>query len=99
MGCDKEDVSPKLDIVLIAPRETGAGQRHLLDEHGEAVAGGGEVQLQVTLELLDPWAPWHQAGVEGEHAHHLLLHIDARLAPIGIADFIQSEKKRILKNR
>ena len=57
MGCDKEDVSPKLDIVLIAPRETGAGQRHLLDEHREAVAGGGEVQLQVTLELLDPWAP------------------------------------------
>ena len=54
MGCDKEDVSPKLDIVLIAPRETGAGQRHLLDEHGEAIAGGGEVQLQVTLEQWPP---------------------------------------------
>ena len=51
MSCDKEDVSPKLDIVLIAPGEAGAGQRHLLDEHREAVAGGGQVELQVTFEL------------------------------------------------
>ena len=54
MGCDKEDVSPKPDIVLIAPGETGARQRHLLNEHREAVAGGGQVQLQVAFELLAP---------------------------------------------
>ena len=52
MGCDKEDVSAELNIVIIAPREAGARQRHLLDKHREAVAGGGQVELQVTLELL-----------------------------------------------
>ena len=62
MSCDKEDVSPKLDIVLIASGETGARQRHLLNEHGEAVAGGGKVQLQVAFELLAPYS-WQQSWV------------------------------------
>ena len=114
MSCDKEDVSPKLDIVLIAPRETGARQWHLLNEHGEAVAGGGQVQLQVAFKLLPPctcWQyaqvnklmiyqkitiiiiTWQQTRVEGEHTDHLLLHIDPRLASIGIACLVKSEKR------
>ena len=92
MSCDKEDVPPKLHIVLITPREAGARQWHLLNEHGEAVAGGGQVQLQVTFELPAPGA-WQQARVEGEHTDHLLLHIDPRLAAICITSLVQSEKE------
>ena len=92
MSCDKEDVPPKLHIVLITPGEAGARQWHLLNEHGEAVAGGGQVQLQVTFELPAPGA-WQQARVEGEHTDHLLLHIDPRLAAICITSLVQSEKE------
>ena len=92
MSCDKEDVSPKLDIVLIAPGEAGAGQRHLLDEHREAVAGGGQVELQVTFELC--WPSWHQTGVEGEHTDHLLFDIDTCLASIGITGLVQPETRQ-----
>ena len=39
---------------------------------------------------------WQQTWVEGEHTDHLLLHIDTRLAAIGIASLVQPEKKNIL---
>ena len=32
-----------------------------------------------------------KTGVEAEDRHHLLLHIQSRLAPVGGADLVQSE--------
>ena len=50
VGGDEEDVPPELHVVLAAPRQAGPRQSHLLYEDREAVAGGGEVELQMTFE-------------------------------------------------
>ena len=89
---DEENVSAKLDIVVVAAREQRPGEGHLLDEDGEAVAGGGEVELQVAPELLTGARPGgEEAGVKAEDGHHLLLHVDAGLAPVRVAHPVQSE--------
>ena len=87
---DEENVSAKLYIVVVAAGEQWPGEGHLLDEDGEAVAGGGEVELQVAPELLTG-AGVEEAGVKAEDGHHLLLHVDAGLAAIWVAHPVQSE--------
>ena len=91
---DEENVSAKLDIVVVAAGEQWPGEGHLLDEDGEAVAGGGEVELQVAPELLTgarAGGGVEEAGVEAEDGHHLLLHVDAGLAAVRVAHPVQSE--------
>ena len=90
---DEENVSAKLDIVVVAAGEQRPGEGHLLDEDGEAVAGGGKVELQVAPELRParPGAGGEEAGVEAEDGHHLLLHVDAGLAAVRVAHPVQSE--------
>ena len=92
---DEENVSAKLDIVVVAAGEQRPGEGHLLDEDGEAVAGGGEVELQVAPELRPsrPRAGVEEAGVKAEDGHHLLLHVDAGLAAVRVAHSVQSEKE------
>ena len=87
---DEENVSAKLDIVVVAAGEQRPGEGHLLDEDGEAVAGGGEVELQVAPELLTGGGG-EKARVKAEDGHHLLLHVDAGLASVRVAHPVQSE--------
>ena len=94
MSCDKQYISAKLHIVLLTLGHYGAWQRHFLNKDRESVAGGWKIQLQVTFELVPhPTSRvLHQeAGVEGEHGHHLLLHVDPGLLLMDIADLVQSE--------
>ena len=93
---DEENVSAKLDIVVVAAGEQRPGEGHLLDEDGEAVAGGGEVELQVAPELLTgarAGGGVEEARVKAEDGHHLLLHVDAGLAAVRVAHSVQSEKE------
>ena len=90
MSGNEEDISTKLNIVFAAARQAGACQGHLLNEDREAVAGGGEVELQVALEGL---AGPEEAGVEGEDGDDLLLDIEPGLAAVGGTNFVQPEQK------
>ena len=90
MSGHEQDISTKLNIVFAAARQAGACQGHLLNEDREAVAGGGEVELQVTFEGL---SGQQQTGVECEDGDDLLLDIEPGLAAVGGTNFVQPEQK------
>ena len=96
MSGDKQNISTKLNVVITAACQAGARQGHLLDEHGEAVAGGGEVELQVTFEGL---SGQQQTGVECEDGDDLLLHVKPGFASVGGTNLVKSANiKRKINN-
>ena len=50
VGCEEENVSPKLEVVSSTSSALRATKAHLLNEDGEAIKGGGQEQFQVAAE-------------------------------------------------